>query len=370
MNQKLTDEITSVLSKVPIVENLSRKKFISLFILGLIKSRNVQFCEVAVHLNDQAKLTSNEVRIQDFFRQVELDYFYVALLLVSLLAAKEKLRLCIDRTEWDFGGCRVNILMVVVGYGSCQLPLYWQMLDNNSGNSCYEDRKELIESCVEVVGKERIGLIIGDREFVGHKWFKYMKDKGLNFVMRLPKHHLIHRLDGRKQTVAELSLSTQKPLILMDCLVDGVVGHIWVKALPDGDFLFLFGTVKAEYMGQLYRKRWSIESVFQNLKQRGFNLEKTHLKDFTKLKKLIGMVSIAYGMCLSMGIYYHSKVQTIKKKKHGYKTNSFARKGINLIRELFRENNHLPIRFENRILSLLRWIKIQVTRYQHLKIVG
>lgn len=370
MKPKLLDEITSVLSKVPIVENLSRKKFISMFVLGLIKSRNVQFCEVAHHLNDQAKLTSNEVRIQDFFREVEFDYFYLALLLVSLLPAKEKVRLCIDRTEWDFGSCRVNILMVVAGCGSCQLPLYWQMLDNKSGNSGYEDRKELLELCIEVVGKERIGLIVGDREFVGHKWFKYMKEKGLNFVMRLPKHHLIHRLDGRKHTIADLPLSTQKPLILMDCLVDGVVGHIWVKALPDGDFLFLFGTVKAEYMGQLYRKRWSIESVFQNLKQRGFNLEKTHLRDFTKLRKLIGMVSIAYGMCVSTGIYYHSKVQMIKKKKHGYKTNSFARKGINLIRELFRENTYLPILLENRIVSLLRWIKIQATHYQHLKMAG
>lgn len=39
MNQRLTDEITSVLSKAQIVKNLARKKFFGLFILGLIKSR-------------------------------------------------------------------------------------------------------------------------------------------------------------------------------------------------------------------------------------------------------------------------------------------------------------------------------------------
>jgi hypothetical protein len=370
MNQKLTDEITSVLSKVPIVKNLSRKKFIAMFILSLIKSRNVQFCEIAPHFNDKAKLTSNEVRIQDFFREVDLDYFYVALLLLQLLPPKEKLRLCIDRTEWDFGCCRVNVLMIVVGYKGCQLPLYWQLLDNNSGNSSCQDRKEVVELCLQLIGKERIGLLIGDREFIGHQWFKYMKENGLNFVMRLPKHHLIHRLDGQIQTITQLNLSPDRPLLLTDCLVDGVVGQVWVKALPDGDYLFLFGTVKVEYMGQLYRKRWTIESVFQNLKQRGFDLEKTHLKDFKKLKKLIAMVSIAYGVCVSMGMYHHNKVQQIKKKKHGYKANSFARKGINLIREFCRKNNYLPLRFENRILSLLRWIKIQLIHYQHLKIAG
>jgi hypothetical protein len=99
MNSRLESEITGVLSKIPIVRNLSRKKFIGLFVLGLIKSRNVQFCEVAHHLNNEAKLSSNEVRIQDFFREVDIDYFYVALLLLQFLPAKKKLRLCIDRTE-------------------------------------------------------------------------------------------------------------------------------------------------------------------------------------------------------------------------------------------------------------------------------
>ncbi|NBB31902.1 transposase [Cellulophaga sp. BC115SP] len=38
-------------------------------------------------------------------------------------------------------------------------------------------------------------------------------------------------------------------------------------------------------MGQLYRKRWSIETVFQSFKGREFNLESTHLQSIAKLKK-------------------------------------------------------------------------------------
>ena len=75
-----------------------------------------------------------ELRIPaDFFREVELNYQSVALLLLSLLPKKKKLRLCIDRTEWDFGVHQVNILMVVVSSGEITVPLYWEMLDNNSG---------------------------------------------------------------------------------------------------------------------------------------------------------------------------------------------------------------------------------------------
>jgi hypothetical protein len=150
MKQSLVEQVSKVLAKVPIVANLARRKFICLFVLGLIKSRNVQFCEVAQHLNDGAKLGSNEVRIQDFFREVDLDYFFVAALLVSLLPAKGKLRLCIDRTEWDFGSCQVNILMVIAATPTMQVPLYWELLDNKSGNSSSEDRIELLRMCIKL----------------------------------------------------------------------------------------------------------------------------------------------------------------------------------------------------------------------------
>ena len=172
MKQSFESEITRVLGKVPIVKNLARRKFIFQFVVGLIKSRNVQFYQVAHHLNDKAKLTSNQVRIQDFLRETDLDYHFVSVLLVSLLPAKGKVRLCIDRTEWDFGSCQVNVLMVLAGSGSMQVPLYWELLDNKSGNSSAQDRIELLKLCVALVGKERIGLVIGDREFVAHKWVK------------------------------------------------------------------------------------------------------------------------------------------------------------------------------------------------------
>ena len=36
-----------------------------------------------------------------------------------------------------------------------------------------------------------------------------------------------------------------------------------------------------------YLQRWQIETMFQALKGRGFNMEETHLKDRDKLSKLL-----------------------------------------------------------------------------------
>jgi hypothetical protein len=366
MKKLFSAKIKEIFDKVEIVGNLARKKFVFSFVLGLIKSRKVQFCEVAEHLNDETKKACNEVRIQDFFRQAKLAYGQVALLLCLFLPRQGKVRLSIDRTEWDFGQCQVNILMVLACHGKVQVPLYWELLDNKSGNSSTQGRIDVVAKCLKLLGSKRIGLLVADREFVGHKWLKYLKDQGIAFCVRMPKHHLIERLDGRVQRAAELARSTA--LCLPDCLVDGVWGNVYVKRSADGDLLYLFGTMEAKHLGTVYRRRWTIEACFQAFKSRGFDLEGTHLKDLEKLKKLIAMVSIAYGLCVSMGIYHDARVKKIKVKKHGYKANSFFRTGLDKIREMLKMKAR---KWHKMMEKFIRWLNSQFRYYKStLNLVG
>ena len=55
------------------------------------------FGEVAQHRNDAAKPASNEIRIQDFFCEVSLDYVLMTQLLLRFLPTQGKL--CLARTE-------------------------------------------------------------------------------------------------------------------------------------------------------------------------------------------------------------------------------------------------------------------------------
>ncbi|MBT2556638.1 hypothetical protein J7E24_02495 [Hymenobacter sp. ISL-91] len=256
-------------------------------------------------------MASNETRIQDFFREVPLDYGLLAHLLLSLLPATGKLRLRrLDRMEWAFGQYQVNILLITVGQGAFQVPLYWELLDNRIGNSSAADRIALLQTCVHVLGKHRIGLVLSDREFVGHVWLKWLKDNGLNFVMRLP------------------------------------------------------------YMDQLYARRWTIEQCFQNLKGQGFILEVSHLCCRHKLCKLVALVSLAYALCLSVGTVAHVKCAPIARKNHGYYATSLSRHGLNILRQITRPatSPHEPM--AQMVDALLRWISCKIARYQPTKIVG
>lgn len=286
---------------------------------------------------------------------MEVDYQSVAFLL-SWFLPKGRVRLCIDRTEWDFGKCQVNILMVTAHQGSVAVPLYWELLDNKSGNSSTKDRIDLLEKCIGLLGSKRIGLVVGDREFVGQEWLKFLKDRGIHFCIRMPRHHLLHRCDGRIQKM-EQALGKAQELCLEGLQVDGVWGNVYLKRLAGGEVLYLFGTAKAQFLGQLYRKRWTIEACFQALKGRGFDLESTHLKDLKKLKKLVALVSIAFALCVNLGIYHHQKVKAIKVKKHGYKANSFFRTGLDVVRQGLNKQWKDDFELWQHILRrFLRWV--------------
>lgn len=175
MKKIISNEVTKLLYKIPLAKNLARKKFISSFLLGLIDSRKIQFQEVALHMESTAKVESVERTIQSFFKEYEFDYQQVCVLLVMFLR-RDKISLSIDRTEWDFGSYQCNILMIVAKSDSIGIPLYWDLLDNKSGNSNCENRISLLHKVIEVVGKERVNFIVGDREFIGLSWIKYLKD--------------------------------------------------------------------------------------------------------------------------------------------------------------------------------------------------
>ena len=370
MKQRLIAKITTVLQQVPLVRNLARQKVVAHFLIGLVKSRNVQFGEVAQHLNDRVKPASNETRIQDFFREVELDYLALARLLLILLPATGKLRLCLDRTEWDFGQYQVNSLLVTVGRGDWHVPFYWELLDNRSGNSNAAQRIAVLKKCVAVLGHARIGLVLGDREFVGHDWLKWHKDSGLNFIMRVPCHHLLTQADEQRQAIADLGLAHGQVRRFAQCQLDGVWGQAWVRALAGGEFLFLFGSVGLPYMDQLYAKRWTIEQCFQNLKGRGFNVEATHLRCLGKLRKLVALVSLAYAFCLSVGQAADRRVP-IARKNHGYRATSLSRHGLTILRHLTRSETDAAIPSARQVEALLQWLARQVTRHQHIvNIVG
>jgi len=184
-----------------------------------------------------------------------------------------------------------------------------------------------------VVGIDRIAIVLMDREFIGCNWLSWLKQKGILFCVRVPKHHKITLADGDRLTAVELlEENDHYPVSLEDVCVDTVSLNVKLWYDQQGELFYLIGTIPVGELAKAYRKRWTIEVIFQAFKGRGFNMEDSCLRCLEKYKKLFGIVSMAYTLCWATGIQ-QGKIKPVKKKKHGYPQYSVFRRGLNLIRD-------------------------------------
>ncbi len=97
--------------------------------------------------------------------------------------------------------------------------------------------------------------------------------------------------------------------------------------------------ISSENSGRIlveYKRRWAIETLFQNLKSRGFELEETHLTKAEKIDKLFGVLAIAVAWAIKTG-EAESAANPIEIKKNGRAQYSIFRKGCEIIQEVFLE---------------------------------
>ena len=341
MDKNPLDKIYEMIRIAKVVAHKKRQQFLCDMIGGLIKSRSVVFSEIADKIDKPIKVSSIERRIQDFFAKVRFDYTQLTVFLLSFLPQRP-LVLSIDRTEWNFGQTQINILCVVASIGKLAVPLYFEILDNNSGNSNAGDRINLLKQLLNIVGKERIQMLVMDREFIGQRWLRWLKDEKIPFCVRVPKHHSILLANGQRlwaETVARPSRTYYQH----DAIVDGVVVNLALCYDKDGELLYLIGTTLPQTLSAWYKRRWSIEVLFQALKGRGFDLEHSSLRCLLKYRKLFALVAIAYTLCWATGIE-DGKINPVKPKKHGYPQYSVFRRGLNLIRQFYKQQIYEPVR--------------------------
>jgi hypothetical protein len=329
---KITLKLEQFLDKKTQRLNKTRKKFIRAFVLGLINKGTVEFTELAKVLNDEVQESSNLRRIQMFFSDYELNYLVFARLFMDFVPLR-RWDLSIDRTNWQFGETNINILTLSVGYQGVGIPILFELLDKK-GNSNQSERIDLLDKFVALFGTQRIRSFTADREFIGKEWIGYLLDKKIPFYIRIKKNTRV-KLNGLEYGAVELFglNSIKRELTFNDVEIMGNNLNIALqkdacaKSEKEADHLIIITNQPPKDAFNFYKKRWSIEVFFQSIKGRGFNMEKTHLTDLSRLKKLMALVGLAFCLCLTIGVYIDECVKSIRKTSNGYKINSFFRVG-------------------------------------------
>lgn len=311
-------------------------------------ARSVQFKEIALFLNDDAKVDSNLRRIQSFFADYELNYKQIAIIMICFIPEK-KYRLCIDRTNWKFGSVDINIFGLTVYYKGTSIPILFELLEK-CGNSNQNERIDLLGRFVKLFGKKCIKSLTADREFIGESWFNFLIKNKIDFHIRIPKS-LYLQVDGQEKR-GDALLAKYGKVFLKNIKINQQTLHLGMdysvdKNGKDDPLLVLTNDPKHDPL-DIYRERWSIEVFFQSVKERGFDLESTHLQNLDRLSKLFALTGIAFASCLTVGCYADACEKKIEVKNHGYKANSFFRHGLDICREALRN----PLKFKDRLVYI------------------
>ncbi len=332
----------------------TRRETLSWLALLIMQHGTISLWRLAAYVASAARTDSVRRRFYRFFQFVRLDGALAARVVVDLLRLSGKpWVLAIDRTNWEFGKTTINILMISVVWNGMGIPLLWTLLPT-TGNSNTSERTELLDRLRTAFPDLKIAALMGDREFIGDAWMAYLQRENIAFILRLRENQFVLR-----QGYAALPMSTiaqhlkvgEKMIVKGLCRLgrqDETLSspvRLVVTRLASGELLALACSGGARHGLARYRQRWTIETMFGNLKTKGFALEATHLADPDKLCTLLALMAFAVALTVKTGVAM-ARLHPIPVKKHGRRAWSLFALGLqhapqNLRRRKSRSSNRL-----------------------------
>ena len=260
---------------------------------------------------------------------------------------------------------------------SCQgnsIPIVWECLDKRGGNSNTDERIALIERVLKIIPVTKIDNLLADREFIGHDWFEWLRQKKILCRLRI-KGDVVVEHDNRKTTAGKLCRSvklnqavtwhTRKKVAGVPLYI---VAHRTLKGL-----LIVVATEKPDGMIEDYCKRWDIETLFGCLKGRGFDMESTHMMEHDRMDKLMGLLAIVFAWCLLVGHWHYGKANQLPLNKHNRPAKSLFRLGLDMLGRVLKnkciKNDQLSLQGAKCFVPYIApgvssiWVKQQLSWY-------
>lgn len=301
-------------------------------IQALFIVRTINLTQVASAFKSQVKEESSYRRVCRFFTGFSFDMSRIVLLVFRMFSLGERCTLILDRTNWKWGQTPINILMLSIAYKGIGIPLFWVVL-NLEGNSCAEDRIDLLNRVVERLGTSKIEALLADREFVGTQWFLFLIEQKIPFIIRVKQNSVVEIGESGKLPIGRLrKWLSRKKIVNYPVNLWGLSLYVSIeKRRGAKEQMIVVSNFLFEDPLWMYRRRWEIETMFGCLKTRGFRMEDTHITDPDKIERVVFVLAIAFCWAYRTGDI-QDRIQAIEVKTHGRKARSLFREGLNLIR--------------------------------------
>jgi len=281
---------------------------ISMMITGLLRGRSVQLRKMAEKVAYPNKQTSLIDRFRRFFNNahIETQIEYNPFVLNILKGLQQNpLYLLIDSSKI---GNSCLTLMVSVYYQHRALPLAWVVYKGRKGHSSQALQLALLRTVKSYISPDCQVTLLGDGEFDGCEVLTFLREEAQwQYTCRTDHSTLVywqeqwlalHDLPVVKGqdaffTVALFTQSQQiGPLNIFAAWHETEQCH----------WFFVTSAPEIKTAKRWYKKRFTTETLFSDVKKRGFHVADTRLQKPERIDRLLFVTAVAYVFTIWFGI--------------------------------------------------------------------
>src|SRR5258708_3353101 len=277
-------------------------------LMGMWGARSVQSGRMAAYIPSLAKKMSIVRRLERFLSngavRVREWYTPVALGIIAAASVRGEIHLVMDTTKVS---AHHRLLMVGVAYRRRVLPLAWAWVSSSRGHSSTALQVALLSYLRSLLPAHIQVSLVGACEFGHGPILHAMKKWGWDYALR-QSGQLLAKIPTQEDWVRLDSLIRKR----VDCRFIGNVRLTavhgfrtnlmlcWDKRYPV-PWLLATNLTKPFLILRLYHRRAWIECMFGDLKDNGFDFERSALHHFLRLSRLTLAVCLLYVWFLAFG---------------------------------------------------------------------
>ena len=238
------------------------------------------------------------------YTNYEITFFpCIAPILACYIGQGKEIVFAIDGSEVA-SGC--TALMISLTVGKRAIPICWLVRKCKKGHLPAKMHLELFTILHDLLkGYEKV-VILGDGEFDNHEVIEACCKWNWQFVFRTAKNTII--FDGWDEY--KIGCLSPAPFEIFMTVEDvaytkkrfgPVNASVWHEKKWDDPIYLLSNFELCFDTARYYRKRWSIETFFGDVKSRGFNIHKSKLTDQQRVAKLLIIACLAYILLFKLG---------------------------------------------------------------------
>lgn len=307
-SQRLYRSVYQALAQLLPSERTSRLINMAWLMVGIFGARSVQTGRLAAYIPLHIKKLSIVRRMERFLDngavQVRAWYEPIARWLVQAASVSGEIALVLDSTKVS---AHHRLVLVGIAFRGRVVPLAWAWVRSSRGHSRTSLQIALLSYVRSLLPVGVRISVVGDCEFGHMPILLTLQDWGWDYVLRQSGHQLVDvasepdwlRLDalltrrGEWRFIGDvfLTASQQVPTHLL---------LAWERRYPT-PWLLATNLTNPRLILRLYHRRMWIEETYGDLKDNGFDLERSALCHFLRLSRLTLAVVLLYVWFLALG---------------------------------------------------------------------